>query len=128
MKTFGEKIKEIRKSRNMSQEEFAKLLGTSKQVISRYETNQRIPKISVAQKYAKILGFSLTNLANDEFNPFYKDPSEMVYCQDLRIEINEKMEYLNSKRLEKILKLASDLFDDQMVEEMDKRSNDTEKE
>ena len=48
MRTFGEKLKEIRKSRNMTQENFAELLGTSKQVISRYETNQRIPKISIS--------------------------------------------------------------------------------
>ncbi|WP_083122337.1 helix-turn-helix domain-containing protein [Megasphaera sp. DISK 18] len=36
----------------MSQEELATFLGTSKQVISRYETNQRIPKITTVQEYA----------------------------------------------------------------------------
>ena len=80
MKTFGEKIKEIRLSKNMSQEEFAELLQTSKQVISRYETNQRIPKISVAQKYAKILGVSLSYLTdersdNPQDNIFTKYPN-----------------------------------------------------
>ena len=39
--SFGDRLREIRKERNMSQDEFAQLLGTSKQVLSRYETGQR---------------------------------------------------------------------------------------
>ena len=41
--TFGERLKQIRMDRNMSQEELATILETSKQVISRYENNQRSP-------------------------------------------------------------------------------------
>ena len=66
MATFGENLKNIRLSRGMSQEEFAKLLGTSKQVISRYETDQRSPKISVAAKIADALGVSLSMLNGED--------------------------------------------------------------
>lgn len=66
MATFGENLKSIRLSRGMSQEEFAKLLGTSKQVISRYETDQRSPKISVAAKIADTLGVSLSMLNGED--------------------------------------------------------------
>lgn len=68
MTTFGEKIKEIRRERSLSQEQLAALLGTSKQVISRYETNQRTPKITVAQEYADKLGVSLSFLIDDSFD------------------------------------------------------------
>lgn len=62
---FGSKLKKIRMERGMSQEELATLLGTSKQVISRYETNQRIPKITVAQEYAKKLEVPLNFLIDN---------------------------------------------------------------
>lgn len=49
----------------MSQEELANLLGTSKQVISRYETAQRSPKVSTVSEYAEKLGVSISELTND---------------------------------------------------------------
>lgn len=65
MGTFGENLKKIRIEKNMSQEEFATLLGTSKQVISRYENDQRSPKVSVVAQYAKILGVSIGTLSGE---------------------------------------------------------------
>ena len=63
--TFGKKLKQIRLERGLSQDEFANILGTSKQVISRYETEQRTPKITVAQDYAKRLGLPFNYLIDD---------------------------------------------------------------
>lgn len=60
--SFGDRLREIRKNENMTQDEFAKKLGTSKQVLSRYETGQRIPKISLLESYAEKLGVSLEYL------------------------------------------------------------------
>lgn len=59
---FGKRLKHIRESRNMSQDELANLLGTSKQVISRYETAQRTPKITTVYEYAQKLGVSIEQL------------------------------------------------------------------
>ena len=69
----------------MSQDEFAQMLGTSKQVLSRYEIGQRIPKITQVREYAKRLNVSADYLMGDSaeeaaFNslcpkdhpPFYK--------------------------------------------------------
>ena len=63
---FGERLKKIRKDKNMSLEEFAKLLGTSKQALSRYELGQVDPKISQVRKYAGILNMSIDYLMGDE--------------------------------------------------------------
>ena len=52
---FGEQLKAYRVSHDMSQEQLASRLGTSKQVISRYESGLRTPKISVLAEYAKKL-------------------------------------------------------------------------
>lgn len=64
-KKFGDRLKEIRLARRMSQDEMASLLGSSKQVISRYETNQRTPKITVANEYAEKLNVPLSALIGD---------------------------------------------------------------
>jgi len=63
--SFGDKLKQIRIDRNMSQEEMGELLGTSKQVISRYETNQRTPKITIVEEYARKLNVPLEYLINN---------------------------------------------------------------
>lgn len=63
--TFGSKLKKIRISMGLSQEEFAKKLNTTKQVISRYETEQRTPKITIAQNYADILKVPLNDLIDN---------------------------------------------------------------
>lgn len=49
----------------MSQQDFAKLLGTSKQVISRYELGQTTPKIGTAANWCRILDINLDNMLND---------------------------------------------------------------
>lgn len=64
--TFGERLKSIRLARSLSQEELAKILKTSKQVISRYESNQRTPKITTALDYAALLGVDFNYLIGDE--------------------------------------------------------------
>lgn len=62
---FGNRLKALRCERGMSQEELAQLLGTSKQVISRYETNQRTPKITVVNEYAIKLNVPLAYLLGE---------------------------------------------------------------
>lgn len=63
---FGDRLKRIREEREMSQEELAALLNTTKQVISRYENNQRTPKITIAQEYAQLLRVPLPYLLGDD--------------------------------------------------------------
>lgn len=63
--TFGERLRQIRKEQNLSQEALAQLLGTSKQMLSRYELNQRSPRIEQVQKYAEKLHVPVDYLLGD---------------------------------------------------------------
>lgn len=63
---FGAKLKYIRQQKDWSQEEMANFLGTSKQVISRYENGQTTPKIDIVLNYAKKLNVSLEALIDNE--------------------------------------------------------------
>jgi transcriptional regulator with XRE-family HTH domain len=65
-KSFGEKLKEIRKDKQMTLEEMASLLGTSKQVLSRYERGDRAPKFSVVAYIAKALDLPIGFFDEDE--------------------------------------------------------------
>lgn len=62
---FCEKLKLLREERGMSLSEFANLLGTSKQVLSRYERGENTPKITTVTHYAKVLDVSLAYLMKD---------------------------------------------------------------
>lgn len=64
-KSFGAKLKEIRTVRDLSQDELAALLGTTKQVISRYENEQRTPKLDTVQEYARLLNIPLLYLVDN---------------------------------------------------------------
>ena len=65
MSNFGEALRKIRNEKSMTQDELAILLGTSKQVISRYENGQRSPKVSVVAEFAERLGVSIGYLTGD---------------------------------------------------------------
>ena len=53
------RIEELRKARGIRQEEFAKMLGVSRQTISSLETGRYNPSIFLAHNIAKIFGMSI---------------------------------------------------------------------
>ena len=66
---FGDILKQLRKERGLSQDELAALLGTTKQVISRYETKKRVPRLSVVADFAQKLGLPLSLLSGEGAEP-----------------------------------------------------------
>ena len=97
MTVFGENLKQIRLERNLSQDELAILLGTSKQVISRYETGQRSPKVSVVAEYAEKLGVTINRLATGRQNEIEKDSDPWTLRQEEREDPDRKALFLLSK-------------------------------
>lgn len=65
MSNFGEKLRIAREALGLTQEKLGLMLGTSKQVVSTYETGTRTPKINYASQYAKALNIPLDFLLND---------------------------------------------------------------
>ena len=53
------RIEEIRKERGIRQDEFAKLMGVSRQTISSLETGRYNPSIYLAYKIAKYFGMTI---------------------------------------------------------------------
>lgn len=68
MTEFGENLRKLRKERKLSMDALAEKAGTSKQVLSRYENGERVPKISMVKNLADALGVSVSELSGEVYN------------------------------------------------------------
>jgi len=60
--TFGERILALRKKNKWSQDDLAKMVGTSAPIIGRYERNEIKPSIDTAKNIADALGVTIDYL------------------------------------------------------------------
>src|SRR5690349_1074328 len=63
--TFGERITYLRKQKKMRQGDLGKAVGTSGDIIGKYERNEIKPSIDVAAKIADALGVTLDYLVKE---------------------------------------------------------------
>jgi repressor LexA len=80
--TFGKVLRNIRFRNGWTLEEMAQRLGTSKQVLSKYERNERLPKAETAWHYAQVLGIDV----NDFFTDEEIFPADVVPISALKVE------------------------------------------
>ena len=64
--SFSENLKKIRKDNNMSQEEFAELVGVSRQAVSKWESGEGYPEVEKLLFISKELNVSLDSLMCSE--------------------------------------------------------------
>ena len=60
--TLGKRIGALRREKGLKQDELAEKLGISPQAVSKWETDQTCPDISLLPRLAKILGVSVDEL------------------------------------------------------------------
>ena len=60
--TIGERIKDFRKIRNMTQNDLADEMGVSVQAVSKWETDKSAPDISLLAPLSTVLGVSTDTL------------------------------------------------------------------
>ena len=63
---IGNKIQELRKQNNLSQEQLAEKLNVARQTISKWELGETSPDLSEAKKISKIFNVSLDDLTNND--------------------------------------------------------------
>jgi len=63
--TFGDKLSKLRKDQNLTQEQFASLLGVSRQSVSKWESNTAYPETEKLIRISTILNCSLDYLLKD---------------------------------------------------------------
>lgn len=98
--SVGENIRDIRKSKKMSQEELGKLLGVSQAMIAQYETGTRIPKIETLARIAEALNVFIGELDhnwgtdilnnNEEYQKTRKMLSNLEATAERKVKREEK--------------------------------------
>ena len=67
--TIGEKIAKLRKENGLTQSQLAEIINVSNKTVSRWETGEGYPEISLLVPLAKALGVSTDYLLNEEQEP-----------------------------------------------------------
>ena len=104
-KIFGSALKSYREEQGMSQHELATVLGTTKQVISRYETGQREPKIGLAKEYAEKLNLPLTYFLGEDY--FDASSISEAALSDFELDIIKRLRRLTEEQRQAFLLILS---------------------
>ena len=117
---LNEKLFELRKKNNWSQEELAEKLDVSRQTVSKWESSKSIPELDKLVKLSEIYGISLDELIKDKFQ-------EKAVFNKKKIRINWKkiliiivilafitglLYYLNMRRRISIAKEISNVYNE----------------
>jgi transcriptional regulator with XRE-family HTH domain len=74
MLNIGERITQLRKQQNLSQDELAKKIAVSRTIIGNYERNANTPSIEVLVKLSKVFNVSVDYLIGEgELSSFDKN-------------------------------------------------------
>ena len=96
MKNFGEKLKELREERNLSQKELGeKMGGITQQTTAQYEKKETVPKLETVSKIADALEIN-PNIFYSDFSQSTADDSEEI---GERIKELRKSKGVNQKEL-----------------------------
>ena len=86
METLGKRIVQLRKGKNMKQDDLAQKLNVSPQAVSKWENDQTCPDISLLPELAKALDVSVDTLLSGE-----KAPETKLVPQESRKDIKDMM-------------------------------------
>lgn len=91
---FGEKVKYLRKSQNMSQEALANHLHINRNYLSRIETEKSEPTASIIKDISTLFGVSVDSLLGSEVNgPIYEEKVKYV-TENCKLLIESDLDFL----------------------------------
>jgi len=70
---IGDKILELRKNVNLSQEQLAEKINVTRQTISKWELNETTPDIKQAKELSRIFKISLDELTNNDISDLVRE-------------------------------------------------------
>lgn len=117
MKTFGEKLRELRKNRGLSQSQLAEQVGVTSQAVSKWETDTSTPELTMLPVLASLFGVQIDDLFEYSRDKRYeKIANGMEYWEPLtnaQFESNERFllnEIEQDQANVKATKLLADLY------------------
>ena len=107
MATFGENLRNLRKSRGYSQDRFAKEISSNQVNVSAWEIGTRMPQLSTIKNIADVFHVPLSSLisledtGNEE--DFVKEVADMLNRDPKVRMIFDKIRYMKSSDLDAVL-------------------------
>lgn len=107
MPTFGENLRELRKSRGYSQDKFAKVIGSNQMTVSSWEIGTRMPALSTIKRIADAFKVPLSSLISLEESgvedDYVREVADMLQ-QDPKIRLLfDRAKYLSQTDLDAVL-------------------------
>lgn len=104
MSTFNIKLKELRKQRNLSQQELAKIIGISKSSINMYERGEREPGIETINAFAEFFDVQTDYLFGKTLDNRSKKHSKIYGKQIYELIESYRIEHgFSSEQIEELL-------------------------
>ena len=104
--TFGEKVKEARLLKNLSQTELAAITGISERSLYTYEQLNTLPRKSNIKKLADAFNVSVSYLVDDD----EADRQKNIENEDFIDDVKNKFGYKGAKEAKDVLNRAGALF------------------
>ena len=104
MPPFGKKLMKLRQSRNLRQEDLAKVLGVSRTTISYYEGKAKNPTTEFVRKIADYFGVSTDQLLKDDCISTKKPGPQSKL--ELQLELIRKLPREKQKAISTVLDMA----------------------
>ena len=98
---FAENLKRIRKSRKLTQEQLAEIVGVDFRYISFIENARSFPSCELIEKLSEALNVDYSDLFSFDEN---------LSRQQYEMQLLEIVKLLDDKNLKTLLKIAKDLF------------------
>lgn len=107
MPTFGENIKNLRKSRGYSQDKFARAIGSNQVNVSAWEVGTRTPTLATMRHIADVFNIPLSSLISIEDTgideDYVKEVAEMLQ-RDPKVRILfDRAKYMSPSDLDAVL-------------------------
>jgi transcriptional regulator with XRE-family HTH domain len=87
MKTIGNKIKELRRSKGMSQKDIADKLGVTSQAVSKWENDGSLPEMTMLPDIASLFGIQIDDLFEYSTEKRYESIEKKLqygfFCQQI---------------------------------------------
>ncbi|MBO4405629.1 MAG: helix-turn-helix transcriptional regulator [Alphaproteobacteria bacterium] len=88
MVSLSERLKALRKTKDMTQEQLAEYMGVSPQAVSRWETGATSPDISALPQLADLFGISIDELLGYDETERHKEISSVIDAAEEQINKN----------------------------------------
>ncbi len=103
---MAEIVKELRKKRNLTQEQLSAETGINRQMIGRLENREYMPSISQLEKLAEILGFDIPDLYVENEPMVYTVYRSSSMSEEERAGANHMLEMMMASKQQLLLRKA----------------------